>query len=94
MFLNKVRQLVQQLALAMRSFTPDSKANKAIIIITDGENHEDDAVSAAKSAAENGMIVHTIGMGLPQGSPIPVLRNGAERLFKRQSGKCGDHKIG
>jgi Ca-activated chloride channel family protein len=72
--------------LAMRSFTPDSKANKAIIVITDGENHEDDAVAAAKSAVENGMIVHTIGMGLPQGSPIPVLRNGAKEYLKDNAG--------
>ena len=72
--------------LAMRSFTPDSKANKAIIVITDGENHEDDAVAAAKSAVENGMVVHTIGMGLPQGSPIPVLRNGAKEYLKDNSG--------
>ena len=74
------------IGLAMRSFTPDSKANKAIIIITDGENHEDDAISAAKDAAENGMIVHTIGMGLPQGSPIPVLRNGLKEYLKDNQG--------
>jgi Ca-activated chloride channel family protein len=72
--------------LAMRSFTPDSKANKAIIIITDGENHEDDAVAEAKSAAESGMVVHAIGMGLPQGSPIPVLRNGQTEYLKDGSG--------
>ena len=72
--------------LAMRSFTPDSKANKAIIVITDGENHEDDAVAAAKSAAESGMVVHAIGMGLPQGSPIPVLRNGQTEYMKDGSG--------
>lgn len=72
--------------LAMRSFTPDSKSNKAIIIITDGENHEDDAVAAAKSAAERGMVVHAIGMGLPQGSPIPVLRNGQTEYMKDGSG--------
>ena len=72
--------------LAIRSFTPDSKANKAIIVITDGENHEDDAVAAAKSAVENGMVVHTIGMGLPQGSPIPVLRNGQKEYLKDNQG--------
>lgn len=72
--------------LAMRSFTPSSKANKAIIIITDGENHEDDAVSAAKNAVENGMVVHTIGMGLPQGSPIPVLRGGQKEYLKDNQG--------
>lgn len=58
--------------LASRSFTPNGESNKAIIIITDGENHEDDASSLAQTAAENGIIVHTIGMGLPQGAPIPV----------------------
>jgi Ca-activated chloride channel family protein len=50
------------IGLGMRSFTPDSKANKAIIVITDGENHEDDAISAAKEAVDNGIVVHTIGI--------------------------------
>ncbi|MDX1285527.1 MAG: VWA domain-containing protein, partial [Draconibacterium sp.] len=72
--------------LAMRSFSPGGEANRAIIIITDGENHEDDAVSAAQSAVENGIIVHTIGMGLPSGSPIPVLRNGQTDYLKDRDG--------
>jgi len=75
------------ITMASRSFTPDSKANKAIIVITDGENHEDDAVSAAKAAVENGIVVHTVGMGLPQGSPIPVLRNGQTEYLKDNEGK-------
>ena len=49
--------------------------NKAIIVITDGENHEDDAVEQAKIAASKGIIVNTIGMGLPEGSPIPIYKN-------------------
>lgn len=57
--------------LATRSFTPESEASKAIIVITDGENHEDDAVAAAQTAQEQGIVVHTIGMGLAQGAPIP-----------------------
>jgi Ca-activated chloride channel family protein len=61
--------------LAAKSFTPDSKASRAIVVITDGENHRDDAVAAAASAREQGIIVHTIGMGLPQGAPIPVKNN-------------------
>ncbi len=73
--------------LAIRSFTPNGKANKAIVIITDGENHEDDAVSAAENAVENGIIVHTIGMGLPSGSPIPVLRGGQTDYLKDRDGK-------
>lgn len=57
--------------LATKSFTPDTEASKAIIVITDGENHEDDAVAAAQAAREKGIYVHTIGMGLAQGAPIP-----------------------
>ena len=72
--------------LAMRSFTPGGIANKAIIIITDGENHEDDPVSAAKEAVQNGIIVHTVGMGLPQGSPIPVKQGGQTDYMRDNNG--------
>jgi Ca-activated chloride channel family protein len=58
--------------LATRSFTPETETSKAIIVITDGENHQDDAVAAAKQAREKGITVHTIGMGLEQGAPIPM----------------------
>lgn len=73
--------------LAKRSFTPNGEANKAIVIITDGENHEDDALAAAEAAVEEGIIVHTIGMGLPAGSPIPVLRGGQTDYLKDRDGK-------
>lgn len=46
---------------------------KAIIVISDGENHEDDAVEAAEKAAEKGIIVCTIGIGTPEGTTIPVM---------------------
>ena len=57
--------------LAAKSFTPETETSKAIIVITDGENHQDDAVAAAGRARGNGITVHTIGMGLEQGGPIP-----------------------
>jgi Ca-activated chloride channel family protein len=69
--------------LGIRSFSPDFEGNKAIIVITDGENHEDDAVGMAEKAAENGIIVHAIGMGLPQGAPIPVLLPGGQRDYRK-----------
>jgi Ca-activated chloride channel family protein len=72
--------------LARKSFTPNGEANKGIVIITDGENHEDDAISSAKAAVEEGIIVHTIGMGLPSGSPIPVLRGGQTDYLKDRDG--------
>ncbi len=58
--------------LCVRSFPPTEGASRAIIVITDGENHEDNAVEAAKLAAEKGCLVHVIGMGNPNGSPIPI----------------------
>ncbi|BDX39157.1 membrane protein [Tenuifilaceae bacterium CYCD] len=61
--------------LAASSFNPQSKTSKVIVIISDGENHEDDPVDAAKKAAENGIVIHTIGIGSPDGAPIPVDAN-------------------
>lgn len=71
--------------LGMKSFSPNDELNKALIIITDGENHEDDAVEAAKKATEKGIIVHTLGIGLPKGSPIPVKGKYGQQNFKKDS---------
>lgn len=68
---------------SVTSFDPKSPAQKAIIIISDGENHEDDALSSAKLAAENKIHVHTIGVGSLNGSPIPVYDNGERKGVKR-----------
>lgn len=58
--------------LAVKSFADDQRS-KAIIIISDGEDHENEAaLNAAKEAAKNGIKIYTIGMGLPEGAPIPV----------------------
>lgn len=60
--------------LAMKSFTPNDGVGRAIVVITDGENHEGGAVDAAKEAAEKNMQVFILGIGSPDGSPIPVER--------------------
>lgn len=57
--------------MATRSFTPRDDVGRAIIIITDGENHEGGAEEAAKAAADKGMLVYVLGVGSPEGSPIP-----------------------
>lgn len=63
--------------LGVESFGDSIKRhNAALIVITDGENHEDDAIEAAKNAVEHGITVHTIGMGSVDGGPIPVMNNG------------------
>ncbi len=62
----------------------DNNHEKAIIIITDGEDHEGDAVQAATAAAEKGIRIYTIGMGLPEGCPIPVFNKSAVQTgFKK-----------
>ena len=58
--------------LAMRSYTPQEGIGRAIIVITDGENHEGGAVEAAKAAAEKGIQVCVLGIGTPDGAPIPI----------------------
>ena len=61
----------EAISMAAESFD-ESEHNKAIVVITDGENHEDDAVGAATEAYQNSIKVFTIGMGLPEGAPIPL----------------------
>jgi Ca-activated chloride channel homolog len=58
--------------LASRSFTEGSMASKVLIIISDGEDHDDDPVKVAGAARDNGITIHTIGMGRPEGAPIPA----------------------
>lgn len=66
--------------LAVRSFSTDggevatggSVPSQAIVVITDGENHEDDAVGEATKAAEKGIRIYTVGLGDPNGVPVPV----------------------
>ena len=72
--------------MATKSFSPNFVGSKAVIVITDGENHEDDAVGAAKEALDKKIIVHTIGMGLPQGAPIPM-GTGSSDFLKDREGK-------
>lgn len=79
---------------AMQSFgygDPDREwvknKGRAIVVISDGENHEDDAVGAARDAQKEGVRVCTIGMGLPEGTPIPEYNSRSQRTgYKRERG--------
>jgi Ca-activated chloride channel family protein len=71
--------------LGMKSFTPKEGVGRAIIVITDGENHEGGALEAAKEAAEKNMQVFILGVGSPDGSPIPVER-GSNAFRKDKDG--------
>lgn len=69
--------------LAMTSFSPEEDKSKVIIIITDGENHEDDAVEMANGAVKKGITVHAIGMGLSQGAPIPERNPYGQKEYRK-----------
>jgi Ca-activated chloride channel family protein len=57
-----------------------------MIIITDGENHEDDPVSRASEASKTGIVIHTIGIGSTDGVPVPVMVNGKRDYLKDADG--------
>ncbi len=69
--------------LASKSFSPSTEASKVIVIISDGENHEGNAIEAARAAAEKGIKIFTIGMGSTKGSPIPASMNLLDKDFRR-----------
>ena len=75
--------LAGALMTAARSFSTQSERSRAIILITDGEDHEGEALDAARTIAEQGIRIYCIGVGSPQGKPIP--KNGS--LMKDASGE-------
>ena len=58
--------------LASMSFSSQSEGSRVLILITDGENHESDALEAAQAAAEKGIAIYTIGIGTPEGAPVMI----------------------
>ncbi len=69
---------------ALESFDPKEPATKVLVIITDGENTEGDAFEAAEEAGKKGILIYTVGMGSPSGTPIPIYNAGGQQVdFKR-----------
>ncbi len=100
MFLNTIKPdliktqgtaIGQALNTSIRCFGEQSDASRAIILITDGENHEDDAVAVAKRAKEEGIKVLVVGIGKPEGSPIPV--PGTNNFIKDRQGNVVVSKL-
>ncbi len=60
------------LSMAMMSFAKDNNRSRAVILITDGETHDQNALEVAKQAAEQGIKIFTIGIGTPEGAPIRI----------------------
>jgi Ca-activated chloride channel homolog len=74
------------ISLGIRSFSPGEGKSKAMIIITDGENHEDDPLPVAEEASKAGIVIHTIGIGSTEGVPVPVIINTRKEYLKDVDG--------
>lgn len=64
--------------LGVNSFSSEKDVDKAMILITDGEDHEGNAIEAAKQAADKGIMINILGIGSPQGSPVPLNENSSD----------------
>lgn len=75
--------LADAIKKASDSFSSDEGKNRAIILITDGENHEPEAVEAAADAGKKGIMINTIGIGSQNGVPIPLIENGVIKGYRK-----------
>lgn len=71
------------LETCLQSFDFSTETSKAIIVITDGEDHEENAIKLAKEAKEKGVVIYTIGLGSVKGAPIPIYRNGVQLGYRK-----------
>ena len=82
--------VARALELAMLSYSSQSERSRVMVLITDGENHEADAVAQARKAAALGIKIYTIGIGTPEGAPIEI--NG--EFIKDENGEMVVSKLG
>ena len=73
--------------LATKSFDYKSRTKKVIVIITDGEDHEGDIMQAVNAATDKGIMIYTIGLGSPNGAPIPVYNNQGQQIGYKKDGQ-------
>lgn len=73
------------LETAVRALPRGDKRSKAIIVISDGENHEDNATEAAAAASQAGINVYTLGIGTEQGAPLPIFTNGQLQGYRKDA---------
>ena len=75
----------EAIALSQRYFDDPSVKNKLLVVLSDGEDHREDldAVDVARQAAQKGVRIYTVGIGTPQGGPIPLRENGVVTGYKK-----------
>ncbi|MEE9439470.1 MAG: VWA domain-containing protein [Saprospiraceae bacterium] len=72
--------------MAMKAYEEDVKHQRALIIISDGEDHDQDAIDKAKSGAENGLVIYTVGVGTEKGGYVPYVNRGRSEFKKDETG--------
>jgi Ca-activated chloride channel family protein len=75
----------EAIKLAKTYFDNEEQTNRVLIIISDGEDHSEDAVSVAEEAYEEGVRIFTIGVGDLKGGPIPIKKNGIVVSYKKDN---------
>lgn len=76
----------EAIQLVMKSFERDDKHQKALIVISDGEDHEEQAVELASEAKASGVFVYTVGVGTEYGGTIPEYKNGLKQSKRDKEG--------
>ena len=79
--------IADAIRLATKSFAEEEGFHKVILLISDGEDHEGEAIEAAKQAAEKGITIFTIPIGTEQGAPVPNMNYGAENYKTNEKGE-------
>jgi len=73
----------EAIQLSRNYFDDEEQTNRVLIIISDGEDHNDLSSDVAEAASEEGIIIYTIGVGSEKGGPIPLKRNGVVMSYKK-----------
>ena len=77
--------LSSALQTGLSAFTEDESKYKVLVLVTDGEDHEGQAIDLASKASDRGMVIHTVGVGTESGSLIPVIGQNGIRDYKRDN---------
>ncbi|MGE5944021.1 MAG: vWA domain-containing protein, partial [Flavobacteriales bacterium] len=75
----------EAIKLSQTYFDDEGQTNKVLIIISDGEDHSEEAVAMAEAANEEGIRIFTIGVGDVKGGPIPEKKNGIVLNYKKDN---------
>lgn len=85
--------IAEAVQLAEKAYEESQPQFRSMVILSDGENHEPDAIEAAEEAGNAGTIIHTVGVGSPDGAPIPIYKNGVQDYKRTKEGSIVFSKL-